>query len=254
MVRRNSAFPFCLCHFALKILAAALAALLAAMIHSGWGHAAEPEVETLVQHLQEEWAVIFYQLPEDRHAAKFGDLLARAHALSERYPQRAEPLIVEGIVLCTYAGADIGFGILGKLERAKALFEKSIAIDPKALEGSAYVALGNLYHRLPGWPFSFGKDALARQYFETAQKLFPDAIDTNYFYGDFLLSQGEYEPARRYLEKAKAAPIRPDSQLSDLKLKEEVNQALADASAENDARTDFFSRFIPSFGDGEPEP
>lgn len=238
----------------MKIFSFPLASLFLALFHSAAAFAAEPEALAHVQRLQSEWAVIFYQQPEDQHAARFKDLLARVRAVSERFPGSAELLALEGIVLCTYAGAEIGFSVLSKVEQARALFQKSIAIDPKALDGTAYVALGNLYHRLPGWPFSFGDDAAARRYFEAAQRLFPKAIDTNYFLGDFLLSEGEYEQALRYLEIADRAEIRAESRISDLKLKEEVTQALADARARNDKRSDFFTQFIPSFGGDKSAP
>jgi tetratricopeptide (TPR) repeat protein len=217
-------------------------------------NAAEPDVRATVQALQDEWAVIFYTLPEDQHVAKFKNLLERVHAVSERHPDRAEPLILEAIVLCTYAGAEFSFSALGKVERARALLQKAIDIDPDALEASAYVALGNLYHRLPGWPISYGDDDIARQYFETAARLYPDAIDTNYFLGDFLLSQGDFEKAGQLLEKADRAPIRPGMQLSDRQLKTEIAKALADARTKNDDRADFFSQFIPSFGSDKQTP
>jgi tetratricopeptide (TPR) repeat protein len=206
-------------------------------------HAAESDVEATVRDLQAEWAEIFYTLPKDQHAARFKDLLAQVHAVSERYPKRAEPLILEAIILCGYARAEIGLGSLGKLEEARRLLEKSITLDPRAMGASAYITLGNLYHRLPGWPLSYGDDDSARQYFEAALKLFPEAIDANYFYGDFLLSQGEYERALGFLEKAARAPIGPDASLSERKLKEEIGKALADARAKNAGRDDFFSRW-----------
>ncbi|MGZ8216862.1 tetratricopeptide repeat protein [Methylomagnum sp.] len=231
-----------------------LACLTLTLLPPGQSHAAEPDFSTTLQALHDEWAVIFYTLPEDQHAAKFKDLLARVHAASEKQPNQADPLILEAIVLCTYAGAEFGLSALRKVEQARTLLEKSIALDPRAMEASAYIALGNLYHRLPGWPISYGDDDIAKPYFEAALKLYPDAIDTNYFYGDFLLSDGEFDQALPYLEKADRAPIRPGTQLSDRRLKEEITKALADARAKNDDRADFFTQFIPSFGGGKPTP
>jgi tetratricopeptide (TPR) repeat protein len=90
---------------------------------------------------------------------------------------------------------------------------------------------------------------MARQYFEASLKLYPEGIDTNYFYGDFLLGRGDYELAIQYLEKAEKAPVRPGMQISDLKLKQEIAQAIRDARSRNDSRRDFFSQFIPAFGE-----
>lgn len=229
---------------ALPLLALAFACLLPARVPA----AAPDPMRASLQILQDEWARIFYTLPENQQAKRFKALLKQAHAFREQYPERAEPLVFEGIVLCTYAGAEGGFSALSKVKKARKLFQSSLDIDPKALEGSAYIALGNLYHRLPGWPISYGDDDIARQYFEAALKLFPEAIDANYFYGEFLLGEGEHDLALKYLEKASRAPIRPDSRLSDAKLKEEVGKALADAQARKVGRSGFFRGLIPSFG------
>ena len=72
----------------------------------------------------------------------------------------------------------------------------------------------------------------------------------NYFYGDFLMGQGEFRQAIPYLEKADKASIRPQSRLSDLKLKEELKRRLKAAQKQNDDGGDFFSSLLPSFDEG----
>ena len=37
-----------------------------------------------------------------------------------------------------------------------------------ASDAAAYNALGMLYHKVPGWPISFGSNKKARDYFEKA--------------------------------------------------------------------------------------
>ena len=198
--------------------------------------------------LQAEWDRIFFTLPPSEHAKRFKALSKQAHALREQYPERAEPLVFEGLVLTTHAGAEGGLGALKKLRKARKLLQSSLDIDPKALDGSAYITLGNLYHRLPGWPISYGDDDIARTYFESALKLFPDAIDANYFYGDFLQSQGKFDEALPFLEKAAKAPVRPQSKLSDEKLKAEITEAVDAAHSKKAGRSGFFGGLIPSFG------
>lgn len=168
------------------------------------------------------------------------------HAVVARYPDLAEPLILEAQVLCTFAGAEVGFGSLRKLKHAKELLLKSIAINPTASEAGAYVTLGNLYYRLPGWPISYGNDDLARQYLETALKLFPDELDTNYFYGDFLVGQGDFRQAITYLENADKAEVSPQTRMADIKLEEEVKHRVKAAQQQNDNGGDFFSSLLPS--------
>ncbi|CAL1239535.1 tetratricopeptide repeat protein [Candidatus Methylocalor cossyra] len=216
---------------------------------------AVPDAHQAVEALEREWAEIFYRLPKDQQAEQLRALLARAEDLVVRFPGAAEPLIMEAIVLCAYAAADPGLGALRRVERARELLIRSIAIDPRAMGGSAYITLGNLYYRLPGWPISYGNDRAARHYLETALKLFPDALDSNYFYGDFLLAQGEFQAALPYLEKADRIPLAPGTaSLSELQLKESLRQALAEARARSRKRDDFFSRLLPGFGDGGGSP
>ncbi|WP_162144368.1 tetratricopeptide repeat protein [Methylocaldum szegediense] len=233
-----------------------LALVLLTFLLANTGHTKTgSDLHEAVRRLEDEWAEIFYLLPRSEQAEKFENLLARVHALSEQYPNEADPLILEAIVLCTYAGADIGLSSLSRVEKARKLLIKAIDINPRAMEASAYITLGNLYYRLPGWPISFGDTNSARQYLESALKLYPNAIDTNYFYGDFLLQEGEYDKALIYLEKAEKAPIRPYMRLSDTKLKEEIREALKAAREKRDGYGDFFSNFLTSlFGDDSEKP
>lgn len=208
---------------------------------------AEPGAEEAVKGLRTEWEHVFYQLPTDEQGPRLEALLKSSKSLVQQHPKAAEPLIMEALVLCALAGHDGGFGALGYVKQAQESLIKAIAFNARALEGSALVILGNLYYRLPGWPLSFGDDELARKYLGKALELFPDELDTNYFYGDFLLDQGDFTNALRYLEKADKATVRPDSRLSDLKLKQELKQALVDARARNTGRSGFFSQFLSLF-------
>lgn len=208
--------------------------------------AAESDAQQAVQSLKEQWAEVFYLMPADQQGPKLEQFLIQAKALVERYPKAAEPLLMEALVLCSQAGSQGGLAALSRVREARDVLTRAISLDPLAMEGSAFVMLGNLYYRLPGWPLSFGDDHLARQYLETALRHFPNELDTNYFYGDFLLDQGQFEQALIYLEKAEKAPVRADSRLSDLKLKQELKPALKDAREKNTARASFFSRFLSS--------
>ena len=122
-----------------------------------------------------------------------------------------------------------GFGALVLVKHAKALLEQAEKIKPDALNGSAYTSLGSLYYQVPGWPLGFGDDGKARAYLEQARALNPKGIDPNYFYGDYLLEQGEYDKAIKVLELALLAPARPDRPVADAGRREEVKQAIAKA-------------------------
>lgn len=207
---------------------------------------AETPVEASLQALGDEWAEAFYHLPPRQQVEKFQALLPRLHKLAELYPKRAEPLILQAVVLCTYAAADWGFSSLSRLREARELLIKSIDLDPKAMEATAFITLGNLYYRLPGWPISFGDEALALQYLEYAIKLYPKGLDSNYFLGDYWLQEGDYDKALAYFETADQAPVRPYQRLSDEKIKEQLRSALDMTRKRQRSHGDFFSSLIPS--------
>lgn len=197
--------------------------------------------------IQAEWSEVFYLAPRSEHVSRYKGLLERIRALKATAPQRAEPLIVEAIILCTYSAAALGLDTLEMLEDSRELLKKSIERDPKALEGAAYVTLGNLYRRLPGWPLLYGDKKIAREILTTGVRLFPEGIDTNYFMGDILLEEGDPKAALPYLEKAARAAIRPTLRVSDEKLHKEAQEAVTLAQNGQTNRSEFFGQFTPSF-------
>ncbi len=205
-------------------------------------------VDVAVHRLQQEWEEVLYTLPDEQHASRFQDLLARIGQLEGQNPALASPKALKAMVLCTYAGTRVGLGALDMVQTARELLQAAISIDPGVLNGSAYITLGNLYQRLPGWPVSFGDDALARQYFEAALKLFPDALDTHYFYGNFLLGQGDYEQARVHLLKADSIALTDEASVADRQLKRQIKDALQAAETRHPLKDDFFSRLLPDWG------
>lgn len=207
-----------------------------------------PDVAARAEQLDQEWAEIFYDANEAGKAQRLIDLLARAEAFKADNPERAEPRIVTAVTLCSLAGVDWGLDSLNRIDQARQLLTQAIDLDPRAMEGAAYITLGNLYWRMPGWPISFGDDARARQYLTNAVNLFPAAIDANFFMADFLIDQGEYQQARIFLERAERAPIRTSARISDTRLKEEMVEARRVITEKGGSRSGFFSRLLPDFG------
>lgn len=189
-----------------------------------------PQMDAGIDQLQRSWAHINYEVKsKPAQAAEFDKLAARAAALSKQFPNRAEPLVWQAIILSTEAGAKGGMGALPLVKEAKALLERAERINPGALNGSVYTTLGSLYYQVPGFPVGFGDKAKARSYLKKAVAANPNGIDPNYFYGDFLLKQGEYADAVKVLERAAAAPGRPGRELADRGRRAEVAAALAEA-------------------------
>lgn len=185
-----------------------------------------------LQLLQSRWAEINYQVPAAQREAEFAKLAAEADTLVRSNPQDAEFYIWRGIILSTYAGAKGGLGALDLVKQSKANLEQAVALDPKALEGSAYTSMGALYYQVPGWPIGFGDDEQAEKLLKQALQLNPKGIDPNYFYGDFLFRQKRYSEAKLALEKAQAATARPGREVADRGRQAEIAALLAKVQAE----------------------
>ena len=168
--------------------------------------------QTQLQNLQDRWAEINYQLPKEQRENAFASLSKQAQQAVAAEPNAAELQIWNGIILSTYAGAKGGLGALGLVKEAKASLEQGLALDPKALSGSAYTSLGSLYYQVPGWPVGFGDDEKAEVMLKQALAINPDGIDPNYFYGDYLARAKRFAEAKAALEKALQAPPRPNRQ------------------------------------------
>jgi tetratricopeptide (TPR) repeat protein len=181
-----------------------------------------------IAFLQQDWARIKYQVAgEDAKLDAIHKLEDHAAKVSAAYPNRPEVLIWQGIILSTDAGIVKGMSALGKVKKAKGLFETALRIDPTALDGSAYTSLGSLYYQVPGWPIGFGDNDKAEKNLKQALSLNPNGIDSNFFYGDFLLQDGRYDEAKAYLERALQAPARPGRELADAGRRQEIKAALA---------------------------
>ena len=199
------------------ILAALLCAPLAALAG----------LDEDVRALQSQWAEIKYRRPAAEQEKAFAELAKSADAVRAGYPGRAEPQIWYGIIVASHAGARGGLGALSLVKEARKAFELALELDARALDGSAYTSLGSLYYQVPGWPIGFGSDDKARELLQKALALNPDGIDSNYFYGDFLVRQGDRDGARRALDKALKAPPRPDRALADQGRRKEIESLLA---------------------------
>ena len=179
-----------------------------------------------IRDLQQEWARIKYQASESEQEKLYETLAAKASAVVTRYPDKAEPLVWEGIIYSTWAGARGGLGALSLAKESRKQLEAAIAMDPAALQGSAYTSLGTLYFKVPGWPIGFGDREKAEELLQQALAINPDGIDPNFFYGEFLLEEDRYAESVAVLTHALQAAPRPDRPIADAGRRAEIQDAL----------------------------
>ncbi len=211
------------------VLALATAGIFAALP----ARADEPStMDGDIKRLEHQWAHIVYEVKDSSDQLTQIDALNKeAAAVVQRYPGRTEPLIWDGIITSEEAAIASVFTALGYAQDARALFERAEQIDPKALDGAAQMSLGTLYYRVPGFPVAFGDNKKARAYLEKGMALNPDGLDSNYFYGDFLLEQGEYAKARDVLAHGLLASANAERPVWDAGRRAEIKALLAKANA-----------------------
>lgn len=207
-----------------------LAALMAVAFTMATPSVASASMTDEVKAVNHEWAHISYEVKGSSHQTRALDKLAdEAAVLVARYPNQAEPLLWQGIVVSEQANRANIFHKLGLAKRARNILAKAYALDPKAANGGAAMSLAVLYYKVPGSPIGFGDKDKARQLLKEALALDPDGLDANYFYGDFLLDQGDKAGARTYLTKALKAPHDPSRPVWDAGRRGEVRALLAKA-------------------------
>lgn len=201
------------------------------------------ELATSIANLESAWAQAYYLTTENQQKQQFPILLERANALAKQHPHSAEPKIWQAILLSTLAGHQTSLKALTTIKEAKILLEEAINLNPKALDGAAYVTLGTLYYMVPGWPIAFGDNQLAEHYLKTSLQINPTGIDANYFYADFLIQHGRANEAEPYLKKAAEVPIRKQQVLADSRMQEDARQALHNAKSHDSEYHRFLSVF-----------
>lgn len=210
----------------------AAAACAVALAFGATARATPAEFDAELLAIAHGWDQANYEIKdEDAKRKTFEALSQRAESFAHTYPDRAEPLVWEGIVLSTYAGVKGGLGALGLAKKSRDCLLAALKVDPNALHGSAYTSLGVLYYKVPGFPLGFGDKSKADDYLHKALALNPNGIDPNYFYGELLFERGDYAQSMRYLEKALAAPARAERPIADSGRRAEVSALMARVKA-----------------------
>jgi len=187
-------------------------------------------VDEDVFQLKKTWEQLKYKTLLSEQEKGFESLLAQSEKVTAQYPNKAEPLIWQGIIEGTFAGVRNGIrgqlAALSLVKDAKQHFEQAIKIDPNGSDGSAFTSLGSLYYQVPPWPIAYGDNEIAREMLSRGLALNPDGIDANYFYGEFLFKRGQLNKATEVLKKGLLASPREGREVADEGRKKEINDLL----------------------------
>ena len=168
-------------------------------------------LDAAVRHLQTEWEKIKFTVPEGgKQTEQMNSLGSEADAVAQKYPERVDALIWDGIITSERASMASMFSALGLATRARDILEKANKLNPAALDAGAPTSLGVLYYRVPGFPIGFGDKKKARQLLQQAVQLAPNGLDAWYFYADFLYSEKELPKADQAFRHALTLPPHPE--------------------------------------------
>ncbi len=181
------------------------------------------EAPSALLSLQHQWAKVNYEYEGETKLTALHQLIADAEVLSQQTHHSAEALTWLAISQSSTASAKGGLGALKYAQSAKENLEKAIEQDEGVLEGTALTVLAALYHKVPGWPVSFGSDKKAHSLFTRALEINPTGMDQNFFYAEFLFDEGDHEKALSHLSIAASAPQKPNRPLADKKRREEIH-------------------------------
>lgn len=183
-------------------------------------------VDVAMQPLKQEWAEIKYVVSDKQKVSQLESLIKKVDVVASKHPSEAQPVVWRGTMMSTMASLKSGFSALSSAKKAKKDLEMALARNASAEKGYAHVILGALYSKVPGKPIGFGSKEKAKRHFLTALQMDPDGLDANFFYGEFLLSQGDFASAKKYLEVAQKSPVNAENKVLDKGRRQEIAKAI----------------------------
>ncbi|KQS54416.1 hypothetical protein ASG17_12355 [Brevundimonas sp. Leaf363] len=202
----------------------ALALMAAPMTAASVAHA--DACDDRVRGLQQSWDHVNFEVARGVRTAEMARLNTQADAVVAQCGNRAEPLVWDAIITASEAGLRGGIGALGLVRDARSELEHAERINPRALNGAVYVSLGSLYAQVPGAPIGFGNRQRAREYLQRGLATAPNDVDANFFMGDLLSREHDWDGAARYLQRAIDAPARNGRTVADRGRKAEARALL----------------------------
>lgn len=185
-----------------------------------------PTWEDELFSLRHRWEHVTTEVAPAGREAALESLAEESARLAESHPRQSRVLVWRGIILASHAREAGGLAALGSAKEARRLLERAVELDPEGNNGSAWVTLGALYDRAPGWPVAFGDAETADRMFQRALAIRPQGIDVNYYYAAFLEDEGRHGEAREHARRAMEGQAREARRVSDEALREEARALL----------------------------
>lgn len=147
------------------------------------------------------------EMDKERRVQLFERCIAIADQAIALNPNDAKGLFWKAVAMGKMAedsGIVNAFRMLRPMEK---MLLKVVALDEKYENAGAHRALGRMYHKLPGFPISFGSNQKALAHLKRAHELFPRDVITRAFYAEVLYDEGRKAEARRHADFVLATPI-----------------------------------------------
>ena len=147
------------------------------------------------------------EMDKDRRVQLFERCIAIADQAIALNPNDVRGLFWKAVAMGKMAedsGIVNAFRMLRPMEK---MLLKVITLDEKYENAGAHRALGRMYHKLPGFPISFGSNQKALAHLKRAHELFPRDVITRAFYAEVLYDEGRKAEARRHADFVLATPI-----------------------------------------------
>jgi tetratricopeptide (TPR) repeat protein len=140
-------------------------------------------------------------LPKDQ----LQHFVTRAKTLCKNQPDNANACALSGMIQTVYTSQVSNLEGLKVAKQARDDLQHALAIDPHVFQGDAYAELASLYHKTPGWPFSFGSQLMAERLLNKALEVDPQGLMSNLRCGEFWFDQKNYTQAQECFDTAFAA-------------------------------------------------
>ena len=184
------------------------------------------EFDRIVQAIEAKWAKIYFSVEIRDKENAYTRLLNKTAEFAKQTHDSPELMFWQATIIASRAEHQNPIEALAAIHKAQDLLIKTINIKPDTLDGSALITLGSLYYQAPGWPIAFGDDNKAEQYLKKGLQINPQGIESNFYYGQYLLNKDQPDKAIEYFKTALNGPIRKEQEFADSSLKEKIKKIM----------------------------